>query len=161
MKNKKFDILIVVGSKSDLPIIDDALLLAKRFNISVSLEIVSAHRTPEKMYKFAKNAIKYGNVIIAVAGGAAHLPGMIASLTTLPVIGVPAKSKNLNGIDSLLSIVQMPKGIPVASLAIGDAGAANAGLFAAQILSVSDPELHTRLKAHRAQQAAKVLEQTL
>jgi 5-(carboxyamino)imidazole ribonucleotide mutase len=119
--------------------------------------IISAHRTPERLFAFARSAREQGfHVIIAGAGGAAHLPGMIASLTTLPVLGVPVQSKALQGLDSLLSIVQMPPGVPVATLAIGDAGARNAGLLAAQILGLSDPGVAARLDAYRAAQTEGV-----
>jgi 5-(carboxyamino)imidazole ribonucleotide mutase len=121
--------------------------------------IVSAHRTPERLFAFARGAADEGfSVIIAGAGGAAHLPGMVASMTHLPVLGVPVQSKALSGQDSLLSIVQMPAGIPVGTLAIGEAGAANAGLLAAAILATHDPDLTARLKAYRARQTASVAE---
>lgn len=127
--------------------------------VGYAAKVVSAHRTPDRMYAFAKGAKGAGfQVIIAGAGGAAHLPGMTAALTDLPVLGVPIQSKALSGLDSLLSIVQMPAGIPVATLAIGEAGAKNAGLLAAQILSLNDPALAERLAALRARQTAEVAE---
>uniref|UniRef100_K3XMP8 phosphoribosylaminoimidazole carboxylase n=2 Tax=Setaria TaxID=4554 RepID=K3XMP8_SETIT len=132
-----------MGSDSDLDVMKDAEKILKKFNIPVETTIVSAHRTPERMYDFAKSAKDRGvEVIIAGAGGAAHLPGMVASLTSLPVIGVPIKTQSLLGLDSLLSIVQMPKGIPVATVAIGNAE--NAGLLAVRMLASRDPELYDR-----------------
>ncbi len=126
--------------------------------ISYEKQIVSAHRTPEKLFTYAKGAVNHGlKVIIAGAGGAAHLPGMVASMTTLPVLGVPVQSKALNGMDSLLSIVQMPAGIPVPTLAIGKAGAINAGLSAAAILSLNDVSLRRRLNNYRRKQTDKVM----
>lgn len=133
-----------------------------KFGIGYEARVVSAHRTPMGMVDFAKNAESNGfEIIIAGAGGAAHLPGMIAAITTLPVLGCPVKSSALNGQDSLLSIVQMPKGIPVATFAIGPAGAANAGLFAVSILAGSDPELATKLKAYRQEMVEMVAEMKL
>ena len=127
--------------------------------VGYAAKVVSAHRTPDRMYAFAKGAKTAGfQVIIAAAGGSAHLPGMTAALTDLPVLGVPIQSKALNGLDSLLSIVQMPGGVPVATLAIGEAGAKNAGILAAQILSLNDPALAERLAAFRARQTAAVSE---
>src|SRR5438874_12964614 len=129
----KFQVGIIMGSKSDLPVMKDASIMLNSFNVSNEMKIISAHRTTEEMMKYAKAAKKRGiKVIIAGAGGAAHLPGMVASITTMPVIGVPVRGKNLEGMDSLLSIVQMPPGIPVATVAIN--GAKNAGLLAAKIL---------------------------
>lgn len=137
---------IIMGSDSDLPVMQDAANVLTQLDVSFEMTIVSAHRTPERMMEYATNAENRGlHVIIAGAGGAAHLPGMVASMTTLPVIGVPIKSKNLNGLDSLLSIVQMPGGIPVATVAIQ--GARNAGLLAARILSPHDEGLRQRLTA--------------
>ncbi len=137
-----------MGSDSDLPALEPAVQILEEFNLSVETRVLSAHRTPELMFDFAKNAEDQGiKVIIAGAGGAAHLPGMIASITPLPVIGVPIKSKNLQGIDSLYSIVQMPGGIPVATVAIN--GGLNAGLLAAQILSLSNEKLKLKLKNYR------------
>jgi len=133
-------VAIIMGSDSDLPVMKDAAEILEKFGVPYELTIVSAHRTPDRMYEYAKTAPAKGiDVIIAGAGGSAHLPGMVASMTHLPVIGVPVKSSNLSGWDSLLSIVQMPPGIPVATVAIN--GAANAGLLAAKMLAVSDAEL--------------------
>jgi 5-(carboxyamino)imidazole ribonucleotide mutase len=155
-------VAIIMGSKSDWDCMRQASDMLTELDVPHENRILSAHRTPDALAAYVKDAEARGVcVFIAGAGGAAHLGGVIASQTLLPVLGVPIQSKALNGMDSLLSIVQMPKGIPVASLAIGDAGAANAGLLAAQILSVSDPDLRGRLKAHREHQAAKVLEQQL
>ncbi len=146
---------IIMGSQSDLQTMQEAELILKEFDIPYELEIVSAHRTPERMFDYAKSAKSKGlKVLIAGAGGAAHLPGMVASLTTLPVIGVPVESKNLKGIDSLLSIVQMPSGVPVATVAIGNAR--NAGLLALRILSVADESLGLKLDAFRTLQAETV-----
>ena len=137
-------IAIIMGSDSDLPVMKDAAVILDELNVPYELTVVSAHRTPDRMYTFAKNAVKDGfGVIIAGAGGAAHLPGMVASLTPLPVIGVPVKSSNLSGWDSLLSIAQMPPGIPVATTAIN--GALNAGLLAAKMLSIDNAELLTKV----------------
>ncbi|WP_371723437.1 5-(carboxyamino)imidazole ribonucleotide mutase [Isachenkonia alkalipeptolytica] len=136
---------VIMGSDSDLPVMKEALDLLKELEIPYEERIVSAHRTPERMYIFAKEAEERGvQVIIAGAGGAAHLPGMVASLSALPVIGVPIKSKNLQGVDSLHSIVQMPPGIPVATMAIN--GSKNAGIFAAKILGLKDPGILQRVK---------------
>jgi len=144
-----------MGSDSDWSVMSATADALTEFGISHRVEIVSAHRTPEKMIAFGKGAVAAGfRVIIAGAGGAAHLPGMLASVTTLPVIGVPVPLKNLDGLDSLLSIVQMPAGIPVAAVAIG--GARNAGLLAARILSISDPDLAARLAAYAASLVALV-----
>ena len=138
---------IIMGSDSDLPVMSEAAKVLDSFGIEYELTIVSAHRTPDKMYEYASTAQERGlKVIIAGAGGAAHLPGMTAAITTLPVIGVPVKTRALSGVDSLYSIVQMPSGIPVATVAIN--GGANAGLLAAKILATSDPELLARLKAY-------------
>jgi len=135
---------IIMGSDSDLPVMQEAAAALDELGAAYELTIVSAHRTPERLYEYARTAAERGlDVIIAGAGGAAHLPGMVASLTPLPVIGVPVKTKSLSGLDSLLSIVQMPGGVPVATVAIN--GARNAGLLAAQILAVSDPELRRRI----------------
>lgn len=139
-----------MGSNSDWPTMRKAAEILKDFGIDYEASVVSAHRTPDAMYTFAKEAEARGvQIIIAGAGGAAHLPGMVAALTTLPVLGCPIKSSALSGKDSLLSIVQMPKGIPVATFAIGDAGAANAALSAVSILALNDVELATQLKAYR------------
>ena len=139
---------IIMGSDSDLPVMKEAADFLDEMGISYELTIVSAHRTPKRMYEYAETAVEKGlSVIIAGAGGSAHLPGMVASITTLPVIGVPIKSKSLDGVDSLYSIVQMPAGIPVATVAIN--GAKNAGILAASILSVTDKELTEKLKAYK------------
>jgi len=149
---------IVMGSKSDWPTMRKAAEVLDELEISYETEVVSAHRTPEKMLDYASSASGRGlALIIAGAGGAAHLPGMLAAATELPVLGVPVKSRALSGLDSLLSIVQMPRGVPVATLAIGDSGAANAGLLAASILGISDPELAERYRAWRARQTEQVL----
>lgn len=152
-------VAIVMGSQSDWPTMRKAADMLDGLGVAYDARIVSAHRTPERMFAFAKSAADAGfQVIIAGAGGAAHLPGMVASLTHLPVLGVPVQSKALSGQDSLLSIVQMPAGIPVGTLAIGEAGAANAGLMAAAILALGDAALAERLKAFRAAQTASVAE---
>jgi 5-(carboxyamino)imidazole ribonucleotide mutase len=149
---------IVMGSKSDWPTMGKAAEVLDELNISYDTEVVSAHRTPEKMLEYARTARDRGlSLIIAGAGGAAHLPGMLAAATELPVLGVPVKSRALNGLDSLLSIVQMPRGVPVATLAIGESGAANAGLLAASILSISDPALAERYRQWRNRQTDQVL----
>ncbi|MEG4282198.1 5-(carboxyamino)imidazole ribonucleotide mutase [Microcoleus sp. A006_D1] len=147
---------IIMGSDSDLPTMKDAIAVCEEFNVPCSVAIVSAHRTPERMVEYAQTAHQRGfKVIIAGAGGAAHLPGMVASLTPLPVIGVPIASRHLQGIDSLYSIVQMPAGIPVATVAIGNAK--NAGLLAIQILAVSQPELLERILAYRKNLSESVM----
>jgi len=152
-------VAIVMGSQSDWPTMRKAAEMLDRLGVAYDARIVSAHRTPDRLYAFAKGAADEGfQVIIAGAGGAAHLPGMIASLTHLPVLGVPVQSKALSGQDSLLSIVQMPAGIPVGTLAIGEAGAANAALLAAAILALGDADLAQRLKALRAAQSDAVAE---
>lgn len=144
------DVAIIMGSQSDWPTMQHAKDVLERLGINYQAKIVSAHRTPQRMYDFAKNAKANGfKVIIAGAGGAAHLPGMVASLTPLPVFGVPIQSRALSGKDSLLSIVQMPAGIPVGTLAIGAAGATNAGLLAAAVLALGDENIATRLDAYR------------
>lgn len=148
MKKEKKLVAVIMGSYSDYEIMKQAVETLKEFNISTEVRIISAHRTPDEMYKFAREAENKGiEVIIAGAGGSAHLPGMTASLTNLPVIGVPIRSANLNGIDSLLSIVQMPNGIPVATVAIN--GARNAAILAAQILSIKHNEIKKILKNYR------------
>ncbi len=152
-------VAIIMGSRSDWPTMKLAAERLDQLGVAWQAKVVSAHRTPQRLYDFATNARANGHkVIIAGAGGAAHLPGMAASMTDLPVLGVPVKSKALKGLDSLLSIVQMPAGVPVATLAIGEAGAANAGILAAQILALSDPELAERLSAFRAAQTESVAE---
>ena len=156
---KKTEIAIVMGSKSDWATMSEAVQILESFAIPYHVEVVSAHRTPDKLFSFAESAEQNGyKVIIAGAGGAAHLPGMIAAKTIVPVLGVPVKSSMLNGVDSLYSIVQMPKGIPVGTLAIGPAGAANAGLLAAQILAAFDSELAQKLHQFRQQQTQSVLD---
>ena len=135
-----------MGSNSDWEAMKLAMHILQEFNISLETKIVSAHRTPERLYKYAKNAVKNNiSIIIAGAGGAAHLPGMVASLTTVPVLAVPIESKFMNGLDSLLSIVQMPYGIPTATFAVGAAGAKNAGLFAVSLLAINDINLSKKL----------------
>ena len=152
-------VAIIMGSRSDWPILRHAAELLDELGVAYEAKVVSAHRTPERMYDFAKGAKAAGvKVIIAGAGGAAHLPGMTASLTDLPVLGVPIESKALKGMDSLLSIVQMPGGIPVATLAIGVPGATNAGILAASILATSDEALAQRLIAFRTAQTESVAE---
>ncbi|MEO6388041.1 MAG: 5-(carboxyamino)imidazole ribonucleotide mutase [Croceibacterium sp.] len=152
-------VAIVMGSQSDWSTMKRAADVLDALGVAYEARIVSAHRTPERMVDFAKGAAADGfKVIIAGAGGAAHLPGMVSSLTHLPVLGVPVQSKALSGQDSLLSIVQMPAGIPVGTLAIGEAGATNAGLLAAAILALSDEGLATRLQAWRAAQTGAVAE---
>ena len=152
-------IAIVMGSQSDWPTMQNAAKVLDELGVAYDARIVSAHRTPERMYDFAKGAADEGfKVIIAGAGGAAHLPGMISALTHLPVLGVPVQSKALSGLDSLLSIVQMPAGVPTGTLAIGEAGATNAGLFAASILATNDAALTERLKAWRATRRDAVAE---
>jgi 5-(carboxyamino)imidazole ribonucleotide mutase len=152
-------VAIVMGSQSDWPTMSKAADALDRLGVAYDARIVSAHRTPDRLVAFAKGAADEGfKVVIAGAGGAAHLPGMVASMTHLPVLGVPVQSKALSGQDSLLSIVQMPAGIPVGTLAIGEAGATNAGLLAAAILALTDNGLAERLKAMRAAQTAAVAE---
>ncbi|HVW55664.1 MAG TPA: 5-(carboxyamino)imidazole ribonucleotide mutase [Rhizobiaceae bacterium] len=154
---KQADIAIIMGSQSDWPTMRHAAETLEALGISFAKRIVSAHRTPERLYDFAKGARAAGfKVVIAGAGGAAHLPGMTAALTPLPVFGVPIESKALSGQDSLLSIVQMPAGIPVGTLAIGRSGAVNAALLAAAVLALSDADLAKRLDAYRAKQTAEV-----
>ena len=161
MKDKKISarIGVIMGSQSDWVTMKNSVDIIDSFNIPYQLNIVSAHRTPQRLYEYAKGAEKKGiKVIVAGAGGAAHLPGMVASLTTLPVLGVPIQSKAMKGMDSLLSIVQMPAGVPVGTLAIGVSGATNAGLLALQILSINDEVLSKKLKNYRNKQTASVLE---
>jgi 5-(carboxyamino)imidazole ribonucleotide mutase len=148
---------IIMGSRSDWETMRHAAETLEALGVPHETKVVSAHRTPQRLYDYATGAAERGlKVLIAGAGGAAHLPGMAASMTTLPVLGVPVQSAALSGLDSLLSIVQMPGGVPVGTLAIGKAGAINAGLFAAQILSLSDPELAGRVAAWRAAQTDAV-----
>jgi 5-(carboxyamino)imidazole ribonucleotide mutase len=150
---------VVMGSRSDWETLRHAAEILEALGIAHESKVISAHRTPDRLYHYAKGAEERGlDVIIAGAGGAAHLPGMVAALTILPVLGVPVESKVLRGIDSLLSIVQMPKGVPVGTLAIGTAGAINAGLLAAAILARSDPAVRQALAAFRQTQSDDVLE---
>jgi 5-(carboxyamino)imidazole ribonucleotide mutase len=159
MSEEKPDVGIIMGSRSDWPTLKAAAEVLDALRIPYEIKIVSAHRTPKRLYDFATSAQSRGlKVIIAGAGGAAHLPGMTASMTDLPVLGVPIESKDLKGLDSLLSIAQMPAGVPVGTLAIGEPGAANAGLLAAQILALSDRALATRVMAWRAAQTEAVAE---
>ncbi|HIF9201326.1 TPA: 5-(carboxyamino)imidazole ribonucleotide mutase [Photobacterium damselae] len=151
---------IIMGSHSDWPTMQHAAEMLERFNVEYETKVVSAHRTPHLLAEYAQNAQQRGiTVIIAGAGGAAHLPGMTAAYTSLPVLGVPVQSRALKGLDSLLSIVQMPKGIAVGTLAIGEAGAANAGLLAAQIIATSNEEVRLAIEAFRQQQTDTVLSQ--
>ena len=157
MKLKKHPkIAIVMGSQSDYSTMKDCVKILKSLKISFDVKIVSAHRTPKRLYEFAKKSESSYSVIIAGAGGSAHLPGMIASLTTVPVIGVPVESKKLKGLDSLLSIVQMPKGIPVGTVAIGKDGAINAALYAASILGITDKKIKNSLLKLRIKQTKSV-----
>ena len=156
------DIGIIMGSQSDWPTLRNAAEILDALHLPYETKIVSAHRTPDRLWTYGKTAIDRGlKVIIAGAGGAAHLPGMMASKTPLPVIGVPIQTKALSGVDSLYSIVQMPKGFPVATMAIGAAGAQNAGLMAAAILALSDPELAARLAQWRANLTASIADEPL
>jgi 5-(carboxyamino)imidazole ribonucleotide mutase len=158
MDNKKAPkVAIVMGSDSDFPVLKDCVKVLKEFDVEVEVNVISAHRTPYRAEEFAKNAEVNGiDVVIGAAGKAAHLPGVLAAFTTLPVIGLPIKSSTMDGLDSLLSIVQMPAGIPVATVAIN--GAENAGLLAVQILSTRYEHLKTKLKQHRVDMADKVIE---
>ena len=157
MKLKKHQkIGIVMGSQSDYSTLKDCVKILKILKISFDVKIVSAHRTPKRLYEFAKKSERSYSVIIAGAGGSAHLPGMIASLTTVPVVGVPIESKKLKGLDSLLSIVQMPKGIPVGTVAIGKDGAINAALYAASILGITDKKIKNSLLKLRIKQTKSV-----
>ena len=150
---------VIMGSTSDWETMKNACDVLEELNINYEKRVVSAHRTPDLMFEYAESARERGiKVIIAGAGGAAHLPGMVAAKTTLPVIGVPVQSKALNGLDSLLSIVQMPGGVPVATVAIGKAGATNAGLLAAQVLSIQDQEVYLALETRRENTTKQVLE---
>ncbi len=156
MKKK---VAVIMGSKSDWPTMQSATEIMDQLEVDYHVEVVSAHRTPDKLMQFAENAVDKGfQVIIAGAGGAAHLPGMAAAKTRIPVLGVPVQSKALSGVDSLYSIVQMPKGIAVGTLAIGTAGAFNAGLLACQILANNDADLAARLDAFRAAQTQTILD---
>ena len=150
---------VVMGSTSDWETMKDCCAILDEFDVAYEKKVVSAHRTPDLMFSFAEQARELGiKIIIAGAGGAAHLPGMIAAKTTLPVIGVPIQTRALNGMDSLLSIVQMPAGVPVATVAIGKAGAANAGLLAVQILSIEDEKLAKKLEVRRDRLKKSVIE---
>jgi len=149
---------VIMGSKSDWPTMKLAVEILEEFDVPHEVKVVSAHRTPDLMFEYAASAAKKGlKIIIAGAGGAAHLPGMVASKTTLPVLGVPIQSKALSGYDSLLSIAQMPAGVPVGTLAIGDAGAKNAGILAAQILSALDTDLSKKVSDYRKKQSDLVI----
>ena len=153
---------IIMGSNSDWAVMEHATRMLEQFGVAYEAKVVSAHRTPDLMFEYAKSAQQRGlQAIIAGAGGAAHLPGMVASQTTLPVLGVPVPSKYLRGEDSLLSIVQMPKGVPVATFAIGEAGAANAALFAVSLLANQDTALAQKLADFRTRQTQSVLNMTL
>jgi 5-(carboxyamino)imidazole ribonucleotide mutase len=150
---------VIMGSRSDWPTLSKAAEILAELGVPYETKVVSAHRTPDRLVAYAKTARERGlRIIIAGAGGAAHLPGMVASMTSLPVLGVPVKSSALSGLDSLLSIVQMPKGIPVGTLAIGEAGAANAGILAASMLANNDAALLKRLEAYRQAQTDAVAE---
>ena len=152
---------VIMGSKSDLETMQHAVDVLKQFGVPYECRVVSAHRTPEWMVEYAKSAAGRGlKIIIAGAGGAAHLPGMVAAMTVLPVLGVPVQSKALQGLDSLLSIVQMPGGIPVGTLAIGSAGARNAGLLAVRILATYDPVLREALEVFHHEQTQKVMSES-
>jgi 5-(carboxyamino)imidazole ribonucleotide mutase len=155
-------VAVIMGSKNDLSVMRAAVDILREFGVPHEAKVVSAHRTPDLLFSYADTAAARGlRVIIAGAGGAAHLPGMVAARTVLPVLGVPIAATALQGIDSLLSIVQMPRGVPVATLAIGSAGAANAGLLAVQILATTDPALQAKLTAYRTARRDEVLAQTL
>ena len=156
-KNKSKKVSIVMGSQSDFKTMIFCQKVLKKLNIKFETKIISAHRTPDRMYQYAKNAEKNNiGVIIAGAGGSAHLPGMISALTSLPVLGVPIESKKLKGLDSLLSIAQMPKGIPVGTLAIGEDGAINAALLAASIIAIADTTVKKKLNQWRLSQSKSV-----
>ena len=159
MTENQPEVAVIMGSQSDWETMKHAVEILNELGVSNAAKIVSAHRTPDRMFTFAKSARDSGfKVIIAGAGGAAHLPGMVASLTTLPVLGVPVQSKALSGEDSLLSIVQMPAGVPVGTLAIGTAGAKNAGLLAASIIALSNRTVSENLDAYRENQSGNVAE---
>ena len=156
-KNKSPIISIIMGSESDYSTMSYAVKILQDFKVSFEVKIISAHRTPKRLFEFAENAKKRGiKIIIAGAGGAAHLPGMVASITTLPVLAVPIQSKVLQGVDSLLSIVQMPAGIPVGCLAIGESGAKNASLLALQILAIEDSEIAKKILNFREEQTKNI-----
>ena len=159
MTTRSPPVAIIMGSQSDWPVMRAAAKVLDELGVSYEARVISAHRTPHRLYEFAKSARKSGfKVIVAGAGGAAHLPGMTAALTTLPVLGVPISTTALNGEDALYSIVQMPAGVPVGTLAIGEPGAVNAGLLAAKILALADPALSARVEAWRKDRTAKVAE---
>jgi 5-(carboxyamino)imidazole ribonucleotide mutase len=159
--NKKILVGIIMGSDSDLETMKEAAKVLEEFEIPYEINIVSAHRTPKRMFEYASSAVTRGlEAIIAGAGGAAHLPGMTAANTPLPVIGVPIESQALKGIDSLLSIAQMPKGVPVATMAIGKDGARNAGILAAQILGIKYPEIREKVKKYKEKLAKEVEEKS-
>ena len=149
-------IAIIMGSQSDYQTLQNAEIILQEFDVSFETKIISAHRTPKRLYEFCKTADQNYQIIIAGAGGAAHLPGMVASMVCIPVLGVPIQSKSLKGIDSLLSIAQMPAGIPVGTLAIGEAGAKNSALLAIAILSLQDKNLAKKLQKYRANQTKKI-----
>ena len=162
MEKKRPLVVIIMGSNSDWPIMKHAAAILKDFEISFEAKVISAHRTPDLMYDFAESAESEGyKIIIAGAGGAAHLPGMVASKTIVPVLGVPIPTKHLEGHDSLLSIVQMPKGVPVATFAIGEAGAVNAGLFAASVIAENDLKIKDKLNEYRKNQIITVTDMKL
>ena len=153
---------VLMGSSSDWPVMQRAVELLEHFDVSHEKRVVSAHRMPDEMFRYAESAASRGlTCIIAGAGGAAHLPGMLAAKTTVPVLGVPVPSRHLSGLDSLYSIVQMPRGVPVATFAIGEAGAANAALFAVAMLAIDNPQLAGRLQSFRAEQQTKAEAMTL
>ena len=156
-RKKKLKVSIVMGSQSDFKIMKLTKEILKKLGVPIETKIISAHRTPIRMYKFASETEKKNiGVIVAGAGGSAHLPGMIAALTQIPVLGVPIESKKLKGLDSLLSIAQMPKGIPVGTLAIGEDGAINAAILAASIIAIDNPLVKTRLRRWRASQSKSI-----
>ena len=156
-RKKNLKVSIVMGSQSDFKVMKLTKEILKKLGVPLEIKIISAHRTPIRMYKFASEAEKKNiGVIVAGAGGSAHLPGMIAALTQIPVLGVPIESKKLKGLDSLLSIAQMPKGIPVGTLAIGEDGAVNAAILAASIIAINNPLVKTRLRSWRASQSKSI-----
>ena len=156
-KSNSLKVAVIMGSQSDFKTMKLSTKILKSVGIKFEIKIISAHRTPKRMYEFAQNAEKKKiGVIIAGAGGSAHLPGMISALTSIPVLGVPIESKNLKGLDSLLSIVQMPRGIPVGTVAIGEGGAMNAALLAASILGISNSKISNQLKQYRIRQTKSV-----
>ena len=158
--NQTAKVAVVMGSKSDWETMQIATEILREWGIAIEARVVSAHRSPDLLVSFAKSAVDRGlQIIIAGAGGAAHLPGMLAAMTDLPVIGVPVQSKALSGLDSLLSIVQMPRGVPVATVAIGAPGAANAAFLALKILALRDPELQKRLQSDRIRQQNLIMEE--